>query len=1713
MKTIKQYQASHHKLQLQLALAAVFLHLAGGLDGRAAAAVTDPQNPPPGGLGPSGYPPPWASTNRSGSPSLFASIGGGRTNLDGGFLAGPVPRPANQRLVLAEVGPNHRSWRVEADAPGGAVSNRFGLTRRSGGQPVVALETGMNYWDGQQWTPSEASFELTEEAFVADRVQHRTRLNADLNVVGAVTTTLVDGTTLRSTPLAIGLYDPNNGRFAVLATLTNSVGMLVATNQVVYSNAFQGSVCGNVVYTLRKGSFHQDVVITGRLNPLDYAFPTNAQIQILTEFYDPPQPETMRRPIYVEPNAAVRARMVSPDLVDEVLGFSDLVMGTGRAFTAPSATNTNGAQVLVAKEFRTVPAEGRTFLIETVSCPLIQKALNALPDCGKGPGIGQLIRPGGAQEGYAHVPRPGQGAQAKAKPRRPAAEVAQAGVVASPGVVIDYVEELGGSLSGTIVFRADTTYVVEGTVSCNGPVTLEAAVLKYKSGTTIKLNNSLTCKTSSYRPAVFTCIDDDSIGECLASVDGYNGVINPAGYANPALWSYLQSAPSVCNVRFCYAQEAVRVEGAYVSGTVANAQFLNCVRGIMLVSAAGGCGSGSGSGLSLTVNNALMSLVASPLLTRVQSGSSPGVTASAYLNHCTVDQAQVLANYSSPSASFPVVFTNSILANVGSLGNAAFGSSAYNGFYSCPVFGNATYRWNSGSSPFQSSGGGGYYLKADSVFRGKGTTIGLPATLLPALKTKATQPPIAFPSFMEVTGEMTLFPQVPRYTSGPPDLGYYYDALDFTVAAMIINGGTITVEPGTAIGCRQESASGHTWPWGWTEIGIEIRKDSKLTSYGTPGQPVVFGDVQLVQEVAAWPIYSLLLTDQVFLWGRIGPDDPSKAPPILDCRFSRFFISSENYHLLSGGSDTYAVTWSPVASISFRDCDFFSGWLGVYKEMCGDYALGNLTCVNNLFDRVKLVVDPDWLDWDPPEQLVDFGVEMRNNLFREGGLRLVPSASAGVPWEVKDNLFDNEEFLQGTTLAINHDYNAYWPLTVFQWGGTARLAPAGSDDRVLASAPAYQTGPLGDFYLPTSSPLYDTANRGSRSVADAGLYHYTTRVDQTKDGDQTGNVIIGRHYVATVGSTSTVPKDYDTDGIPDYVENWHGDGDSDGMGGRLHADTETSWTNAWTVAGVYDPTNSVYDDVDLAGDGVVGRIKKALHPANPQPLVPDNSLALTPVTVVGADPRTLTFRISLDYSTVSSIGKLQLLADSSAVALATAEAGSGLCLLTWNTAFAAPGYHLLSARLVLNGIYDTSAGYDPTVLEARGPLIASPVNNLLQFEPLFCQYNTSAGAILRALLPEAQATYSIELQTPAGGHVRWLTSNAYTDTGEITETWDLKDDSGYPYAGDSAKAVFTVTLLASERSGAESVLLFPSDADPADTVRPDNTIGAVTVAYAYNDGTPQEDIDFVVQLAIVDQLIAPCNNTFCYDHPYNSYFNSVNWPLGTGNSGYLPDQASVEPLLYNLSNLASWPNPVTKNFIFLGHGAPNRIGGKDSPDISYRDVATRLGNYNFTFNYPTPPLQRYRFVFLAGCQTAKDHDWAHVFGVEDTITTGDLLINPNAVQAFVGWDNLAYPPFSFILFRQGYRASFLYECNAWNLFFDMWQSGFTLDECISYTEGDRPPPPFDFDDLSKWNFAKYQAWAANGCRTPPPHLRVWGYCGITRTGFAPGYDYSKHLHN
>jgi hypothetical protein len=88
----------------------------------------------------------------------------------------------------------------------------------------------------------------------------------------------------------------------------------------------------------------------------------------------------------------------------------------------------------------------------------------------------------------------------------------------------------------------------------------------------------------------------------------------------------------------------------------------------------------------------------------------------------------------------------------------------------------------------------------------------------------------------------------------------------------------------------------------------------------------------------------------------------------------------------------------------------------------------------------------------------------------------------------------------------------------------------------------WQTGPLGDFYLPHAGiNLAQLVDAGSRDADVAGLYHFTSTVDQAPEADSV--VDIGYHYVVT--DDRRLPLDHDVDGLPDYVEDHDGDGTVD----------------------------------------------------------------------------------------------------------------------------------------------------------------------------------------------------------------------------------------------------------------------------------------------------------------------------------------------------------------------------------------------------------------------------------------------------------------------------------------------------------------------------------------------------------------------------------------
>src|SRR5206468_2017127 len=192
---------------------------------------------------------------------------------------------------------------------------------------------------------------------------------------------------------------------------------------------------------------------------------------------------------------SVRNQMASPDLVDEVLGFGELVLGTGQAATLENINSEpRDTGAFIAKQL-VKTTDGRTLLIETVAYKSIADELQSLPDCNLKTASIKKIKDS-KREGYAAVPpRPSTST-------RVALNRASSRIGAYKGVAIDYLATIGGTYTAK-VFQGDTTYFVSSAVICNSTTTLEpGAIFKQptNANTYVKINSTLNCKASSYRP-------------------------------------------------------------------------------------------------------------------------------------------------------------------------------------------------------------------------------------------------------------------------------------------------------------------------------------------------------------------------------------------------------------------------------------------------------------------------------------------------------------------------------------------------------------------------------------------------------------------------------------------------------------------------------------------------------------------------------------------------------------------------------------------------------------------------------------------------------------------------------------------------------------------------------------------------------------------------------------------------------------------------------------------------------------------------------------------------------------------------------------------------------------------------------------------------------------------------------------------------------------
>jgi len=262
----------------------------------------------------------------------------------------------------------------------------------------------------------------------ADYGLHAVHFALNANTDGALQVRLPGGpgaTTLGSHIIGLCYWEHDgNGRSAMIATVTDSEGIILPPNRVLYRKALGDGY--DLLYSYSELSIEADLVIHKRLpRPQDVlpgADPANIWVGVVHEFVNPPQP--LRRPHPV--NVPVGPALASETLPGEEIHFGfSRILGEGRAF----ALGSTGPSVPTATAWH--EDSGRSFVVDFTPYRVIESEIESLPQ-------GVLESRYQPKKSLRTML-----AETSAPARRPAAEkemlLAQAGSKLDKGVVIDYV--------------------------------------------------------------------------------------------------------------------------------------------------------------------------------------------------------------------------------------------------------------------------------------------------------------------------------------------------------------------------------------------------------------------------------------------------------------------------------------------------------------------------------------------------------------------------------------------------------------------------------------------------------------------------------------------------------------------------------------------------------------------------------------------------------------------------------------------------------------------------------------------------------------------------------------------------------------------------------------------------------------------------------------------------------------------------------------------------------------------------------------------------------------------------------------------------------------------------------------------------------------------------------------------------------------------------
>ncbi|MDE3100008.1 MAG: hypothetical protein KGJ88_11100 [Verrucomicrobiota bacterium] len=1032
--------------------------------------------------------------------ALFFALAGTAAASAGLILssadAAQLPSPTAWGVVAR--GANHNTWeRTEYElAPDGTVRPRTGR--------YMELATGLNFKDKNgKWTPSKEVIDLLPDGSAA-ALSGGTKVwfSSDISQ-GAVTVETPDGLMLRDEPVALVMEDGKNS--VIIGVITNSVGELAAANEVVYPNAFEG-VGASVEYVYRLSGLEQDVVLQSQLpDPQSLGLSASARVEVVSEFWTTNEPE--------ETVGAVDAES---GLSDTTLKFGGTVFVPGRAYTASAGAAVGGGfhrgGARVYKNWLDVPeADGSTahFLVEELPYSKVAPMLEGLPAVSKAGGMkGAELARGRTLKGL--LGRLGKrGSEVTVVPGGGKPKVAFRDLLGAPRAV-SY-DKKGSSETRHLVSYdkrggSETCHLVSYVNERPG------VVLDYQtvsgSPTNYDFQSDLTYLVSSYFYIYGTTILEG--GAVIKASTNGQVVIDQKGMVD------CQTGPYRPCVFTSFNNNTV---GENISGSSGNPNFQDVSLPFLTINA---------------TNADLHDLHFSYGWQGVQYGSGPAtfdlrdcefmdVIAPVYadyiglyndlIGYSTDEVSQVISqgdpeiwvdggltaeNVTSDSG-YGFIWAD-YAGEVMALTNCLITSQVITNGVGSTVETNAVVYLPSPSVPvYQTVGAGSHYLTNGSPYRNAGTT-NIDPILLADLQTRTTQPPMVYAS-TSFTTPTTFSPDVPRDTNAAPDLGFHYCALDYVFSSVGASSG-LTFTAGTAVGWYDTSTS--------PGYGIMLYQNGSATFNGTATEPCWLARYDTVQEggngnwkAVGWGFG---------ICGNWSGANTGPGVPTLTMNFLKGSSRNFNDDLFRDDGGNFVVTG--------RNCEFY-----------GEFGGFNMaeTFTNCLFYRMPPYINCGSGANGSPS------LEMQNCTVEGGNFNALTIQHQGGTWPVTmvDCAFDGTSFSLDTTNELTCDYDAFVT--------NAPEPPLVGAHDVIVTNYNWQGSWFGDFYLPDDAPAQDGTlliDKGDVGANAVGLYHFTTQVSQTVEGDST--VDIGYHYVATDQYGN--PLDTNGDGTPDYIEDANGNG-------------------------------------------------------------------------------------------------------------------------------------------------------------------------------------------------------------------------------------------------------------------------------------------------------------------------------------------------------------------------------------------------------------------------------------------------------------------------------------------------------------------------------------------------------------------------------------------